>query len=390
MGRHTISDLYQMQSMPLDIKVRMTQNRIKGWIEEFGEDGVYISFSGGKDSTVLVDMVTKMGYTDVPLVFIDTGLEYPEIRNFVKTYGDRVTWVKPKKNFKQVINDYGYPFISKEVSECVYGAKKYLEALANSVERVISHTPTSTESSWDWESIPKLLAEKGMGSGGSIQRLALMCGTLTKNGQIAVNIPKQDRSGFSQERYKFLLDAPFYVSNKCCNVMKKSPAHSYQKKTGRVPMTAQMASESRLRLQKWLQNGCNAFDAKQPISNPMSFWTDQDVYSYIVKYELPICSVYGDIVPVEDKETIIHDKDILELFDMDRTFYKTTKCDRTGCMFCGFGCHLEKEGESRFKRMKETHPSIYDYIMRPTEEGGLNYKEVIDWINEHGGFNIEY
>ena len=135
MGKHIISDLYQMQSMPLDIKVRMTENRIRGWVNEFGQEGTYISFSGGKDSTVLVDIVTNLGYTDIPLVFIDTGLEYPEIREFVKTYGDRITWIKPKKNFRQVINDYGYPFISKEVSECVYGAKKYLEALAHSSER---------------------------------------------------------------------------------------------------------------------------------------------------------------------------------------------------------------------------------------------------------------
>ena len=69
---------------------------------------------------------------------------------------------------------------------------------------------------------------------------------------------------------------------------------------------------------------------------------------------------------------------------------KTTGCNRTGCMFCGFGCHLEKEGEGRFERMKITHPKVYDYLMRSKEEGGLNYKEIIDWINEHGNMNIRY
>ena len=59
-------------------------------------------------------------------------------------------------------------------------------------------------------------------------------------------------------------------------------------------------------------------------------------------------------------------------------------------MFCGYGCHLEPEGEGRFERLKITHPKIYDYIMRPWEEGGLNYKEVIDWINEHGNLHIKY
>lgn len=138
MAKHTISDLYQMQSMPLSIKVRMTENRIRWWIDEYGEDGVYVSFSGGKDSTVLLDIVRKL-YPGVLAVFVDTGLEYPEIRDFVKTF-DNVEWLKPKKTFRQVIEEYGYPFISKDVSEKVYGARKYLKALnLRERERAIFH-----------------------------------------------------------------------------------------------------------------------------------------------------------------------------------------------------------------------------------------------------------
>lgn len=126
-SRHTISDLYQMQSMPLSIKVRMTENRIRGWVEQYGRDGVYVSFSGGKDSTVLLDIVRKL-YPDVLAVYVDTGLEYPEIREFVKSF-DNVEWLKPKKNFRQVITEYGYPFISKEVSDKVAGARRYLKSI---------------------------------------------------------------------------------------------------------------------------------------------------------------------------------------------------------------------------------------------------------------------
>jgi hypothetical protein len=79
-----------------------------------------------------------------------------------------------------------------------------------------------------------------------------------------------------------------------------------------------------------------------------------------------------------------------ELFDLDKPIYKTTGCKRTGCIFCGFGCHLEKEGEGRFERLKVTHPKIYEYIMKPTSEGGLGYKEIIDWINEYGNLHIRY
>lgn len=129
MKAHTIQELRQFQAMPLEVKVAMTKVRVRDWVNYYGEDGVYISFSGGKDSTVLLDIVRET-YPNIPAVFVDTGLEYPEIRNFVKTF-DNVTWLKPKKNFKQVIENYGYPLISKEVSECVEGAKRYLLNLKN-------------------------------------------------------------------------------------------------------------------------------------------------------------------------------------------------------------------------------------------------------------------
>ena len=126
-NKHTISDLYQMQSLPLQAKIRMTKNRIAEWVDEYGEDGVYVSFSGGKDSTVLLDIARKM-YPGIKAVFVDTGLEYPEIRSFVKKF-ENVDWIKPKLTFKQVIEKHGYPFISKETSECVDSARKYLRIL---------------------------------------------------------------------------------------------------------------------------------------------------------------------------------------------------------------------------------------------------------------------
>lgn len=232
-------------------------------------------------------------------------------------------------------------------------------------------------------------------NGGMTVRTAKIMGILTTDNQIKANIPSKDRSMFSQEKYQFFLDAPFEISNKCCNVIKKEPAHRYAKQSGRHPITAEQASESRLRTQKWLQNGCNGFNMKSPKSMPMAFWTEQDILLYIKINQLPICSVYGEVVADEEikGQMSIFDYEGVadkELFETDMPTLTTSGCKRTGCMFCGFGCHLEKQGEGRFEIMKETHPATYEWIMKSWEDGGLNYKEVIDWINEKGDLKIRY
>lgn len=113
----TREELKMLQALPLDIKIRKTRQRIKEWVEYYGEDGVYVSFSGGKDSTVLLDIVRKI-YPGIEAVFVNTGLEYPEIVDFVKQH-ENVTILRPKKNFRQVLTEYGYPVISKEVSNAI-------------------------------------------------------------------------------------------------------------------------------------------------------------------------------------------------------------------------------------------------------------------------------
>lgn len=199
-------------------------------------------------------------------------------------------------------------------------------------------------------------------------------------------------SKFDYTRWRWLAASPYMISNKCCDVMKKAPAHAYTRKTGRKMISGQMASESRLRTQQWLRNGCNGFEMKTPVSNPMAFWTEQDVLLYIYTKHIQICSVYGGIVKVKEMEGQLDLEDVYgkELFDLGVPTLKTTGCKRTGCMFCGFGCHLEKPGEGRFERMKITHPKQYEYIMKPWKEGGLNYKAVIDWLNENGNLHIRY
>lgn len=117
----TRDELKQMQSLPLEVKVLKTKARIKEWVDYYGEDNVYISFSGGKDSTVLLD-IARQEYPNMKAVFVNTGLEYPEIQSFVRTF-DNVEILRPQMRFDEVIKKYGYPFISKEVANTVRQAK---------------------------------------------------------------------------------------------------------------------------------------------------------------------------------------------------------------------------------------------------------------------------
>ena len=370
MSDHTMSELKSMQAAPLDVKVMMTQSRIRDWVREFGTDGVYVSFSGGKDSTVLLSIVREM-YPEIPAVFCDTGLEFPEIRQFVKTW-DNVTWLKPKMNFRKVIETYGYPMISKETSKVVMASKKYLKLM---VEMGIIEAGEVDESK-----LRKAMEYAINHKGGARKQFGKLMGILDTNNELNSQLygQKGDKSQFNCEKYRYFLKAPFDIGHRCCYAMKKAPFSKYNNETGRKPMSATMACESRLRTQRWLKDGCNTFDRKKQASNPMMFWTEQDVLKYIKQNDIPIASVYGDIVPADNQISMTDEK------------LKTTGCARTGCAFCGFGCHLEKPGEGRFERLKQTHPKMYDYVMRPWDKGGLGYKGVIDWMNENGNLNIKY
>lgn len=318
--RHYPWELAQMQSLPLEAKIIMTKNRIRQWYEYHNGD-VYVSFSGGKDSTVLLHIARQM-FPDIPAVFCDTGLEYPEIREFVKGV-ENVTWIYPvrydrhkrqyvRTNFKEVIQTYGYLVASKEISKRIYELRHY------------NLTP---------EYRAKLMG-------------------LTDDSPLA-SVPK---------RWLALIDAPFEVGSKCCDAMKKRPFHKYEKETGRKGIVATMAAESKLRRASWMRYGCNAFEKNTPQSRPMSFWTEQDVLNYLFCNKIPYCSVYGEFLPTGTGELAF------------------SGCDRTGCMFCMFGCHRDST-PNRFQRMKETHPKQYAYCMKPVSEGGLGLDEVLSYIN---------
>lgn len=304
-GVHDAQRLKELQALPLDRKVRITQTRIMEWVYYWQKrgKGVSVSFSGGKDSTVLLDLARR-AFPDIPAVFVNTGLEYPEIQKFAKSFPN-VTELRPTMRFDEVVSRYGYPVISKNVADVIHGAR--------------------------------------LGQGWRTQAL---------HGQYFYGENKDRESMRNCKKYLPLFETPVKISAMCCQKMKKEPLH----KISEYPITAQTAAESMSRKAKWLEHGCNAFDMNHPISNPMSFWTEQDVLQYIRLSGTEICSVYGDVV-FEDEDGNQYDNSFFPDCKL-----KCTGCQRTGCIFCAYGLHLEK-GETRFQRLSRTHPRQYEYCI---------------------------
>jgi len=282
----------QRQSLPLAAKIIRSKRIIREWHDHW-DNQIYISFSGGKDSTVLLHLVRSV-YPKTEAVFCDTGLEFPEIREFVKTF-DNVRWLKPGMNFKKVIEKYGYPIISKDQ--------------AHKIDRIRRREYN--------KNVIKMYLNGYM-----------------KNGRKTTCILSW--------KWRYLLNAPFKISDVCCEVIKKRPFKKYENETDKKGFIGTLAVDSQMRLKSYLQNGCNAFNKLRPSSQPLSFWLEKDIWDYIHQHNLSYSKIY----------------------DMGE--------ERTGCMFCLFGEHLNSG--SRFNRMKKYHPKQYRYCMEV-----LNYKEVLKW-----------
>lgn len=294
----TREELKIMQSLPLEIKILKSLSRIREFINQYGMDGVYISFSGGKDSTVLCDMANKE-FPGIKMIFVSTGVELPGTIKFVlkkRKEGWNIEIIKPKKTFRKIIEDDGYPVVSKEQSQYIREART-----------------TKSE---------KLLNTRLNGN---------------KSGR-----------GKVSEKWKYLIEADFKISDRCCYYLKKEPVKRIEKERGIHPIVGTMADESSLRMSSYLKTGCNSFDGKRPISKPLSFWTEKDIWEYIKVNELEISEEYT----------------------------KNGR-KRTGCYGCLFGCHLEERetGTNRILELKKIYPKLFKHLMED-----LNYKHVMETL----------
>ena len=293
-----INELRERQGWSLEKKI----DHSLGVIEDFHAqlDGrVAVSFSGGKDSTVLYWLARKL-FPDIKGVFCNTGNEYPDIVKFVRKMRDGGGWnvdiIYPEMKPSEVISGYGFPLISKETSQRIWYTK---------------HKPDSC------------VAKIGRGEIG--------------NGKF--RIPK---------KYMYLVDSDYDVTPKCCDILKKKPFDKYRKEHGVNFMVGTMASESMNRTTAYLRQGsCNHYDwgdMRRTKSLPLSIWLEEDIWECIRRYDIPIADIYGKGV------------------------------DRTGCMFCGFGCQFKDD--TRLKVIHDMYPKFYDMCMGYTNNG-VTYKDAM-------------
>lgn len=304
--------LYKLQlrqALPLEEKIELSRQRIRDWHQTWNGE-VSVSFSGGKDSSVLLWLV-RSEFPEIPAAFINTGLEYPELVRHVLDTPNHVI-LRPSMTFRKVLDKYGWPMASKKIARGV---------------DIVRH-PTDRN-----QNITRLYLE-------------------------GINRFGRPVTGFKVPmQWRFLFQAPFECSDKCCDVMKKKPQADYVRQSGRRPFVGTMASDSKQRQRAYLLAGqCNAHNLKSPHSAPLSFWTEQDILACIKKYQVPIPSVYGQI------------------YQSAEGLYQTTGVRRTGCLFCCFGLALDEKPLNRFELLAQSHPKLHRYVM---ERLGLG--EVLAW-----------
>lgn len=335
---------------------------------------IAVSFSGGKDSAVLLYIMAYVWSTskqkEKPLrvFFADTSNEFISARKYRKEY---IRWIEEKfeimieyhetradNNYFDVVDTIGLPFISKQVSRMIRDTKAMFKKLGLRYEDIKDHMPQHYTAKHIDSMIEAADYMRGLGFSDTV------IANLTK-------ITSHNKIGwhFLPVQYRPIIDNDeIELSEKCCEILKKGPLKKVEKEMGHLlPVTGEMAMDSRDRMAAYRTTGCNLFDGNRPKSKPLGPMTEQAILRFIYTREIPIMPPYG------------------ECRCNDCGKYKLTGEQRTGCKLCGFGIMYDPE---RFARLNKFEPKIVKFAFTSRENGGLGYREICTFLNEHCGMNI--
>jgi hypothetical protein len=378
----TYEQLKQMQAWPHSQKIQTSQSKILEFCIK-NDFNISVSFSGGADSTVLMDLIcrvwdfTRDQHKDKPLlvIYANTSNEFITMKKHVekmKIYFEQqyniiidLQIVSPKDgmSYDKVVKEIGYPIASKKIARMVRDVRTFFK-----------------NSDYKYEDIKDKIDE-GVKSAEYLRSLGFpptvvlrLTGITRENNKSNTwRIPK---------KWRKLIIAPFEVSEECCSHLKKEPLKLVQKQFKACPIFGTLAEDSQQREGAYLETGCNLYRSNgKNQSTPMGFWLRQDVLKFL--YEMD--TKYQEELPIlkeEFPELAFPDKLFAppygELMQNEDNTYEFTGEHNTGCKLCLFGCHMEKE-PNRIQRLKNIEPATYNYAIRPFEEKGLNYKMVMEY-----------
>lgn len=229
--------LNNISKVPLDKKISLSNKIITKSLKEYHNQVVY--WSGGKDSTIVLELVRRK-YPDIPVVFVDTGVLFPETLDFVDKISNdwrlNIKFIKTKEyDFWKIGEKYGWPIFGKNV---------------------------------------------------------------------ASNVERSRRSGNRRKQLNkfenFLLDIQAKISTRCARHLLENPGLQYEKEHKvNLKFIGIRALESRARVRLWVDHGDlypvkHYYGKNKPIykSSPLSIWTDEDVDHYYINNKIPLCSLY--------------------------------------------------------------------------------------------------
>lgn len=310
-------NIKEMQNWTLDKKINHALKRIREF-HEVQKGKTYISFSGGKDSTVLLHLVRSL-YPDTIAVFSNTTNEYSEILKFVKETKNVIT-INPKMTFNETIVKFGFPLVSKKTARAITDLRENKSTTKNVRNLYLT----------------------------GLNRKGVYCPTYK----------------LAKKWYPLFEEVDFNITNKCCDILKKEPMIRFKKETGLKSYVGTQVSEGGYRKQSWLDSGCNIINGtNDDISRPLSIFTEKDIWEYIKRFSIPYSTIYDDLLDADGKLIVKGEV-------------------RTGCSYCAFGAHLENTNlfeTNRFQRLKIRKPKQFEKIMN-LKNNGVKFVDALNFI----------